>query len=188
MINFIKEFYYPITEDEEEDDNIDQELEGGDMGAEEDGMMDDMDMEGDQEIDDFPNDDMDQENEVEVDVTDIVQKQDDILSKIDTMEASMEGDDLVDQKINMLSSKIDSNNSQIEVFIKKLEDTIKRRLPNETEKLQMRSLNSFPFNQSLTYFWYGDKKIVKSEDEEDTYELRTSDVQNYDAIKIEKSL
>lgn len=184
MTNFIKEFYYPITEDEEEDAAIDQELEG-DMGGEEDGMMDDM--EGDQEIDDFPNDDM-EENEVEVDVTDIVQKQDDILTKIDTIEASMEGDDLVDQKINMLSAKIDSNNNEIEVFIKKLEDTIKRRLPNETEKLQMRSLNSFPFNQSLTDFWYGDKKIVKSEDEEDTYELRTSDVQNYDAIEIEKSL
>ena len=65
------------------------------------------------------------------------------LSKVDTRITS-----LIDT-INNLLSKVDSNNSEIEA----LKAEFEKRNPTQTEKLNLRSLDSYPFNIKPNEYW-----------------------------------
>jgi hypothetical protein len=65
------------------------------------------------------------------------------LSKVDTRISS-----LIDT-INNLLSKVDSNNSEIEA----LKAEFEKRNPTQTEKLNLRSLDSYPFNIKPSEYW-----------------------------------
>ena len=65
------------------------------------------------------------------------------LSKVDTRITS-----LIDT-INNLLSKVDSNNSEIEA----LKAEFEKRNPTQTEKLNLRSLDSYPFNVKPSEYW-----------------------------------
>ena len=65
------------------------------------------------------------------------------LSKVDTRISS-----LIDT-INNLLSKVDSNNSEIE----SLKAEFEKRNPTQTEKLNLRSLDSYPFNVKPNEYW-----------------------------------
>jgi hypothetical protein len=65
------------------------------------------------------------------------------LSKVDTRITS-----LIDT-INNLLSKVDSNNSEIEA----LKAEFEKRNPTQTEKLNLRSLDSYPFNVKPNEYW-----------------------------------
>lgn len=65
------------------------------------------------------------------------------LSKVDTRITS-----LIDT-INNLLSKVDSNNSEIE----SLKAEFEKRNPTQTEKLNLRSLDSYPFNVKPNEYW-----------------------------------
>jgi len=65
------------------------------------------------------------------------------LSKVDTRITS-----LIDT-INNLLSKVDSNNSEIEA----LKAEFEKRNPTQTEKLNLRSLDSYPFNIKPSEYW-----------------------------------
>ena len=65
------------------------------------------------------------------------------LSKVDTRITS-----LIDT-INNLLSKVDSNNSEIE----SLKAEFEKRNPTQTEKLNLRSLDSYPFNIKPNEYW-----------------------------------
>jgi hypothetical protein len=81
----------------------------------------------------------------------------------------------------------------IEVLDKKIKDVeteIVRRNPTPTEKIEMRSLDSFPYNIKLSDFWSdnADKLSVEPEQEKPKeYVLTKADVDDYSDSDIRKS-
>jgi hypothetical protein len=96
-----------------------------------------------------PMDDMGTEGEVEVDVTDIVTKTEE--AKEETSMVSSKVDDLLG-KFGELESKLGGMDAIISKM-DELEKEVIERNPNPTEKLNMRSLDSFPYTVKLTDFW-----------------------------------
>lgn len=89
------------------------------------------------------------EDEEEVDVTQIVQGTDD--AKEAAEEASSKTDDLM-AKFDELERRI-SNMDKINHKIEDLEKEIVKRNPTPVEKLEMRSMDSYPYNIKLTDYW-----------------------------------
>jgi hypothetical protein len=89
------------------------------------------------------------EDEIELDVTELVKGS----------EAAKESADAANSKIEQLMSMVDklenqlSSMSSISDKIDGLEKEIERRNPTPKEKLEMRSLDSFPYSVKLTDFW-----------------------------------
>lgn len=107
-------------------------------------------------------------DEVELDVTDIVQKSDEAKQASD--EANMKIDQLM-AKLGELESKLPN----MDMFGQKLEDLekeITKRNPTENEKLEMRSMDSYPYNLKLTDYW-------NTEDDSD-YEISNGEGQSFE--------
>lgn len=130
--------------------------------------------------------------EVEVDVTDIVK------DTKETKEAVNSGNQKVDElltKLSDLETKLASMNDLVSK-IEELETQIEKRNPTPEEKLEMRSLDSFPYNLKLTDYWSekegaynvmnGGRKIVPTEEKE--YVLTQGDVeQDYNEGEVSDS-
>lgn len=127
---------------------------GGDPNAGADPMADPMggDMGGVDPLADASGD-MSEDDGKTIDIDGLTQAQDKLnvkqnhigrdLSKVDTRITS-----LIDT-INNLLSKVDSNNSEIEA----LKAEFEKRNPTQTEKLNLRSLDSYPFNIKPSEYW-----------------------------------
>lgn len=95
------------------------------------------------------------EDEVELDVTQLVQG---------TEEAKASSDE-ANQKLNQLTQQLAQLSQKLNKMdgitnkIDSLEHEIEKRNPTEQEKLEMRSLNSYPYNLKLTDYW-ADKEGV----------------------------
>lgn len=110
-------------------------------------------------------------DEVELDVTDIVQKSDE--AKASSEEAN--------SKIDMLMSKLGELEAKLPDVgmlgkkIEELQKDIEERNPTPTEELEMRSMDSFPYNLKLTDYWKdadqdvnnGEGGELESEEEEE---------------------
>ena len=132
--------------------------------------------------DEFATDDMGGEETVEVDVTDIVAKSEETKTSVDGINTKM--DDLLG-KLSDLESQI-GGMDQVIGKIDDLEKEIERRNPTPVEKLEMRSMDSFPYSVSLTDFW-DDREGYDATEEETEYTLTQSDVDNYDQKEIRNS-
>lgn len=107
-------------------------------------------------------------DEIELDVTDIVKKSED--AKVASDEANMKIDQLM-AKLGELESKLPN----MEMFGQKLdnlESEIEKRNPTDNEKLEMRSMDSFPYNLKLTDYW-------NDEDDSD-YEVNNGEGQTFE--------
>ena len=122
------------------------------------------------------------EGTVEVDVTDIVAKSDETKTSVDGINTKM--DDLLG-KLSDLESQI-GGMDQVIGKIDNLEKEIERRNPTPVEKLEMRSMDSFPYSVSLTDFW-DDREGYDATEEETEYTLTQSDVDNFDQKEIRNS-
>ena len=127
----------------DEDINIpDEENEGG---SEDPGFTDE---EGNEEEGGF-GDEEDGGDEVELDVTDLVKGSEEAKASADS----------ANQKIDQLMSMINNLEGQIKSMeqisgkIDKLETELEKRAPTPEEKIEMRSLSSYPYNLKLTDFW-----------------------------------
>ena len=127
-------------------------------------------------------DELADEGTVEVDVTDIVAKSEETKTSVDGINTKM--DDLLG-KLSDLESQI-GGMDQVIGKIDNLEKEIERRNPTPVEKLEMRSMDSFPYSVSLTDFW-DDKEGYDATEEETEYTLTQSDVDNYDQKEIRTS-
>lgn len=159
---------------------------GGDDEADVDGGFGDTDMGGDPMMDSG-------EEEVEVDVTDLIKTSNEL--KTSSIETNQKMADLID-KFNVLSgqiSKMSKLGQNIEVLDKKIKDVeteIIRRNPTPTEKIEMRSLDSFPYNIKLSDFWSDNADKLAGEPEQDKpkeYVLTKADVDNYSESDIKNS-
>ena len=127
------------------------------------------------------------EDEVEVDVTSLVNGADEAKkAAIKAMKVSKEtGDDLMD-KLSDLEARLTRMDS-VANKIENLEKEIIKRNPTPIEKLEMRSLSSYPYNVKLSDYW-SDKEgqYDVMDDKEKEYVLTKDDVDNeysYSQIK-----
>ena len=121
----------------------------------------------------------DEETE-ELDVTDLVNTQNDlkekqdefmdnIFNKLGELETKLAHMDDIMNKINSLENKFD-----------------KYREKTPEEKLMLRSLDSYPYNQKLTDF-FDDKKSEMEETGKNEYILTTDDVEDFSPNEVKKT-
>jgi len=132
--------------------------------------------------DEFASEDMGGEETVEVDVTDIVDKTEETKTSVDGMNTKM--DELL-SKLSELESQIGGMDEVIGK-IDSLEKEIERRNPTPVERLEMRSMNSFPYSVKLTDFW-DEQEGYDATEKETEYTLTQSDVDNFDQKEIRSS-
>jgi len=127
-----------------------------------------------------------EEGEVEVDVTDIVDKTEE--AKEEAAQASSKIDDLLG-KFSELEEKL-TGMDEIITKMDELEQEVKDRNPSPTEKLSMRSMDSFPYNVKLSDFWNEREgyEATSEEDEEQEYTLTKQDIDDdYSEVDIRGS-
>tara|TARA_B110000211_G_scaffold222399_1_gene271041 strand:+ start:986 stop:1726 length:741 start_codon:yes stop_codon:yes gene_type:complete len=132
--------------------------------------------------DELASEDMGDEETVEVDVTDIVDKTEETKTSVDGINTKM--DDLL-SKLSDLESQI-GGMDQVISKIDGLEKEIEKRNPTPVERLEMRSMNSFPYSVKLTDFW-DEQEGYDATEEETEYTLTQSDVDNFDQKEIRSS-
>lgn len=131
---------------EDDSEFSDEELDGSEIPDE---MLDEpVDAELDTEEDDI---DIEPEveadgDEVEIDVTSIVQKADDAKA---SAEGAKAGTEEANTKMDALMSKFD----ELQTKMSSIESEIEKRNPTPKEKLELRALDSYPYNTKLTDFW-----------------------------------
>lgn len=125
---------------------------------------------------------MGDEETVEVDVTDIVDKTEETKASVDDMGQKM--DDLL-SKLSDLESQVTDMDGVINK-IDDLEKEIERRNPTPVERLEMRSMDSFPYSVKLTDFWK-DKEGYETTDKEEEFTLTQDEVDNFDPKEIRAS-
>lgn len=133
------------------------------------------------------------ENDDVLDVEDLTQAQEKLNKK-----QNMVGQDLgqLDTRIEKLLSAveqmqgtIDHNNQEID----NLKAELEKRVPTPTERLDMQSLKSYPFNVKPDEYWKekekeGRYKPTEDDDKKKEYKITNDDVNNYSESDIEKSL
>jgi hypothetical protein len=188
----INEYNYQLID--EDDDEIDLDMEDG------------KDIDAELGLDDQNTEDVEgSSDEVEIDVTDIVSKQDEILAKFDEMIASINGIKANDDTEEMKKSIANISN-KIEGGVNELKKELIKRNPTPNEKLQLQSMNSFPYNLSLSDYWEpaedeneeeiamsgsGDKNFIDKtlEDDEPSYDLSVKDIEDdYSEVDVRNSL
>lgn len=179
--NYLTEQEEPVDTPEGGDD---MELDMGvDAGAEE--IAEPVDVETDPDVEKIDDEgnvegvDMGGDTE-ELEITDLVNKQNEISDKQDEYMDSMF------DKLNDLESKL----SQMDQILTKINDieakVEKYREKSPEEKLQLRSLDSYPYNQKLTDF-FADKEVEMQQTGKNEYVLTSDEVENYSDADIRKS-
>ena len=141
--------------------------------------------EGGLEIEDeFADEEIGGDETVEVDVTDIVDKAEETRNEIEGLTSKME--ELMGN-FSELSDQVTGMDQVIDK-IEGLEKEIEKRNPTPVEKLEMRSLDSFPYSIKLTDYW-ADKEGYENgeEKEEKDYTLTQQDVDDYSESEIKNS-
>ena len=158
--------------DEEGGEEESSEKEGGEeedpFGDEEGGEEDPF---GDEEV---GNEEEPAEDEVELDVTELVKGSEEAKLSAD---AANEKIDKLMGMIGNLENQINSMD-KISTKIDDLENELQKRAPTPEEKIEMRSLDSYPYNMKLTDFWANQKDqydIIPDEEKEYVLNKQTID-------------
>lgn len=116
----------------------------------------------------------------ELDITELVNTQKDIQTKQEEYMSSMMSKlDELEQKLTQMDSIFEKINN--------IEDKIEKyRAKTPEEKLQLRSLDSYPFNQKLTDF-FGEKSQEMEKTGKNEYILTSQDVEDADHREVRKS-
>ena len=181
--NYLVEQEEPIDPAADAGDDLELDLDV-DAGAEE--IAEPLDIETDpdvEKLDDEGNVESDEDmggDTEELEITDLVNKQNEISDKQDEYMDSMF------EKLNDLESKL----SQMDSILSKINDieakVEKYREKSPEEKLQLRSLDSYPYNQKLTDF-FADKEVEMQQTGKNEYVLTSDEVENYSDADIKKS-
>lgn len=116
----------------------------------------------------------------EIDITDLVTSQQEIQAKQDEF---MDG---MFSKLDDLASKLE-NMDQIMSKINDLESKFEKyRTKTPEEKLELRSLDSYPYNQKLTDF-FDDKEQEMQKTGKNEYVLTSDEVENFSPNEVKKT-
>lgn len=168
------------------EDISDPEMEGGDAPAEE-PAAEEPSME--EPANDLPIEEP--EDEIDIDVTELV----------NSTEQAKSAADQANQKVDQLMSMVSKLESQItdingiSTKIDNLQADLEKRAPTPEEKIEMRSLDSYPYNLKLTDFWKtqdGKYDVLNSDNkqgEPTEYTLTKDDVDSdYSESSVKRSL
>ena len=139
-----------------------------------------VDVENDPDVEEITPEDEGEEETEEIDITDLVTTQqeiqakqdefmDGIFTKLDDLESKLSHMDEIMNKINSLETKLE-----------------KYRQKSPEEKLELRSLDSYPYNQKLTDF-FDDKKGEMEKSGKNEYILTSDEVENYSPNEVKKT-
>ena len=139
-----------------------------------------VDIENDPDVEEVTPEDEGEEETEEIDITDLVTTQqeiqakqdefmDGIFTKLDDLESKLSHMDEIMNKINSLETKFE-----------------KYRQKSPEEKLELRSLDSYPYNQKLTDF-FDDKKGEMEKSGKNEYVLTSDEVENYSPNEVKKT-
>jgi len=117
------------------------------------------------------------EETVEVDVSDIVDKAEETRGEIDALTS----------KMDELLGKFGELEGQVIDKIDGLEKEIEERNPTPVEKLEMRSMDSFPYSVSLTDFWADKEGYDVGGEKEEEFVITQGDVNDYSKTEIQRS-
>jgi len=115
----------------------------------------------------------------ELEITDLVNSQTDILNKLgnlDNVMASLEALNSKIGEIDQIINKIDNLEAKVEKY--------KPKSPEQ--KLELRSLDSYPYNQKLTDF-FNDKELEFDKSGKSEYILTSDEVENFSDMDIKDS-
>jgi hypothetical protein len=126
-------------------------------------------------------------DEVEVDVTSLVKGSEEAKHSADVASHNSE---ILLQKLQDLENRVASMD-KVSAKIEDLEKEIIKRNPTPVEKLEMRSLSSYPYSQKLTDYWAdkeGPYNVMGTENKNKEYVLTKDDVDtNYSDANMKKS-
>ena len=160
-----------FNEEEEEDPFGDESGDEKDPFGDEEGGEEEEDPFGDEEV---GNEEEPAEDEVELDVTELVKGSEEAKLSAD---AANEKIDKLMGMIGNLENQI-SSMDKISTKIDDLENELQKRAPTPEEKIEMRSLDSYPYNMKLTDFWANQKDqydIIPDEEKEYVLNKQTID-------------
>lgn len=128
------------------------------------------------------------EDEVEVDITQLVQSSEETKAAINDTNSDVNQLMAQIDKIGQSLDKMDG----ISAKIGELENELEKRNPTPDEQLEMRSLDSFPYNLKLTDYWSekeGQYDVMKQENSKDEeYTLTQDEVdRDYNEIHVKDS-
>lgn len=151
----------------------------------------DLDFEMDDDVEDTASDDIEASDETEeLEVTDLIDGQKNLEDRFGDVESKL---DATSQKMDSVSAKLDSFEEKFAELdgvydaVTGIENKIEDMKPKTPEqKLELRSLDSYPFNQKLTDF-FDEKGEEMDETGKDEYVLTVDDVENMSKTDIAKS-
>jgi len=150
---------------EEADEEPENKVPSDDIGTEE--MPSD-----DIGTEEMPLDAMGDSDEVEIDVTSLVKGSEEAKKSADVAKQNTE---TLLKKLDDLETRM-ANMSSLENKIGELEKEFVKRNPTPVEKLEMRSLDSYPFNQKLSDYWSKQEGFYDVTDKNKEYVLTKDDV------------
>ena len=156
------------------------EAPAADAGAAPTEVPEPVDVENDPDVEEVDAEKPEDEETEEIDITDLVTSQqeiqakqdefmNDMFSKIDDLASKLENMDQIMTKINDLETKFD-----------------KYREKTPEEKLMLRSLDSYPYNQKLTDF-FQDKEEEMEKTGKNEYVLTSDEVENFSPNEVKKT-
>tara|TARA_Y100001938_G_C7908730_1_gene338483 strand:- start:5 stop:703 length:699 start_codon:yes stop_codon:yes gene_type:complete len=153
-----------FNEEEGEEDPFGTEEESEEEG-EELSFGDEEEPEGEGEELSFGDEEEPAEDEVELDVTELVKGSEEAKLSADA------ANEKIDKLMGMIGNLENQINSmeKISTKIDDLESELQKRAPTPEEKIEMRSLDSYPYNMKLTDFWANQKDqydIIPDEEKE----------------------
>jgi hypothetical protein len=126
-------------------------------------------------------------NEEEVDVTALVKGSEEAKQAADRASQNTE---MLMQQLRKLEAQV-GNMSQITAKIDNLEQEMVKRNPTQVEKMEMRSLSSYPYSQKLTDYWAdkeGQYDVMNTQKKPKEYILKQDDVDaSYSDANVKKS-
>lgn len=139
-----------------------------------------VDVESDPDVEEVGAEEKGEEETEEIDITDLITAQQEIKDKQDSFMEDMF------KRLDDLQSKLE-NMDQIMTKINSLETKFDRyREKTPEEKLELRSLDSYPYNQKLTDF-FDDKKVEMEKTGKNEYILTSDEVENFSPNEIKKT-
>jgi len=171
----------------EQEDTMEPESDLGDLEVSDDMELDepeplDVDTDPDVEVvgnDSESTDDTSEGGTEELEITDLVNSQTDILNKLGNLDSVMTSLETLNSKIgeiDQIINKIDNLEAKVEKY--------KPKSPEQ--KLELRSLDSYPFNQKLTDF-FDDKEVEFDKSGKSEYVLTSDEVENFSDMDIKDS-
>jgi hypothetical protein len=139
-----------------------------------------VDVESDPDVEEVDTKKDEEEGTEEIDITDLVTTQEEIKTKqeefMDSMFSKLNDLETKLNQMDQIMSKIDSIESKVE----------KSRPKSPEEKLMLRSLDSYPYNQKLTDYFEDKKEDFEKQGKEE-YILTSDEVENYSPNEVKKT-